>query len=188
MAGKPKIKIMVASTVYHFQTDLEQICAELKGFGYQVMNSHIGTIRSLGNDPTQACLQAVDECDFFLGVILPFYGSGITHQEIQRAIAVDKPRCFLAHRDVTVARKLFEQYMYTNIPARTKNPAFNFRRTSVMDDIRVIDMYNEAIQDAHPITNRRWAHEFTKYHLDGAPYIKTQFSDVTVVRNFIANY
>jgi Domain of unknown function (DUF4062) len=182
------VKIMVASTIYHFKTEIEQICATLKGFGYHVINSHIGTVRNLGDDPPKACLNAVVHCDFFLGIILPSYSSGITHQEIQKAIAIDKPRCFLVDRDVTVARKLLEQFMYLDIKKRIKDPAFKFSKTSVLDDIRVIDMYNEAIQDTHPIHNRRWAHEFTRYHLDGAPYIDTQFSDMAFVRNYVDNY
>lgn len=184
----PPIKLMVASTVYHFKSDLEQLCATLKGFGYHVMNSHIGTIPALGKPPLQACLDAVAECDFFLGVIVPYYGSGITHDEIRRAIELDKPRCFLAHRDVTVARKLLEQYMYSDVKARLKNPAFTFKKTSVLDDIRVVDMYNEAIQDGFPVGNRRWAHEFTNYSLDGAPYINTQFRDMEKVREFVTGY
>lgn len=179
---------MVASTVYNFKTDLEQICSTLTGFGYHVINSHIGTIKSLGHDPTKACLKAVAECDFFLGIILPHYGSGITHQEISKSIELDKPRCFLVHRDVTVSRKLLEQFIYTDIKNRVKNPSFIFKKTSVLENIKVIDMYNEAIQDDQPIMNRRWAHEFTNYNLDGSPFIITQFEDKKEVEKFISEY
>ena len=59
MAAKPKLKIMVASTVYNFEDHLNQICAILIGFGYEVWNSHIGTIPTGKRDvklrPIQVC-------------------------------------------------------------------------------------------------------------------------------------
>jgi len=51
------------------------------------------------------------------------------------------------------------------------------KKTRVMDDLRVIDMYNEAIGDGLSIKNRLWAHEFYNYNIDGSRFVKTQFSD-----------
>lgn len=42
---KYKPTIMVSSSVYGFQNELSQICALLKKMGYEVWNSHIGTIK-----------------------------------------------------------------------------------------------------------------------------------------------
>ena len=35
-------------------------------------------------------------------------------------------------------------------PHRSLNPAFTYQPTKLMDDIRVIDMYNDTIQNAIP--------------------------------------
>ena len=101
-----KLKLMVASTVYQFEDSLEQICAVLNGFGYEVWNSHIGTIPV---DPTlsnlENCVSAVKNCDLFLGIVRSQYGSGvvgdisITHAECREAVRLRIPRWFLAHRD-----------------------------------------------------------------------------------------
>ena len=57
-----------------------------RDFEYKVLNSCIGSIYvAPGVSNTEACLRAVDECDFFFGIILPRYGSGITHEEFTRA-------------------------------------------------------------------------------------------------------
>lgn len=86
---------MVSSAVYGFEKDIRQICATIESFKskkyeYEVLNSHIGTIYvAPGISNQEACLRAVDDCDFFLGIILPRYGSGITHDEFKRAIQLD---------------------------------------------------------------------------------------------------
>lgn len=171
-----KIKVMVSSSVYQFTPELDQLCATLKGYGYHVLNSHIGTIYPVpGQDPKTSCLAAVEECDFFFGIILPFYGSGITQAEFEKAIALDKPRGFLAHHDVTFARQLLHQFMYTK--SSTRNTFQLKKKTPVMDDLRVIDMYNMAVGDGQPINKRLWAQEFLKYSLDGATFVDTLFSD-----------
>jgi hypothetical protein len=105
--------IMVSSTVHGFEPLLDQVFAALQGFGYRVWMSHKGTIPVHSrNTAFQSCLEAVEHCDAFLGIITGRYGSGvasgersITHQEIRRAVELDKLRWFLVHRDVTVARE-----------------------------------------------------------------------------------
>ncbi|MFN6380664.1 MAG: DUF4062 domain-containing protein [Flavobacteriales bacterium] len=181
---KEVIKIMVSSTVYGFEKDLRVLCATIESYKsqeyeYKVLNSHIGTVYvAPGISNTEACLRAVDECDFFLGIILPRYGSGITHQEFTRAIEQDKPRGFLSHYSVRYARELLAQYMYTNKKERVRNPDFEFEKTSVFEDVRIIDMYNEAIQDSKPIDQRRWAHEFGHFDGDEMKFIETEFKDI----------
>jgi hypothetical protein len=58
-------------------------------------------------------LTAVEKTDLFLCVIAPQYGSGVvpeqlgfTHQELLKAIKLDKPRWILAHHNVPFARSL----------------------------------------------------------------------------------
>src|SRR5690349_10224336 len=106
------LRLMVASSVYGFETDLDQICGVLDTYGYSVMNSRRGTIPTHpGKTNKDNCLDAVRECDVFLGIIRPFYGSGvvgersITHEEVRLAIELNKPRWFLVHGHVTFARQ-----------------------------------------------------------------------------------
>ena len=156
-----KIKIMVGSTVYGFENELYQIVALLQTLGYEVLNSHVGTIKvnpKLSN--LENCLNAVDECDLFLGIIRPYYGTGIigekniTFEEIKRAIELKKPYWFLVHRDVVFARKLF---------------------TKIKDADKI----------EITLRNGNWAQEF--YRLDEMSiYIKTQFEDRTFIENILA--
>jgi len=178
------IKIMVSSTVYGFEKDLRQLCAAIENyksrdFEYKVLNSCIGSIYvAPGVSNTEACLRAVNECDFFFGIILPRYGSGITHEEFTSAIQLDKPRGFLSHFSVRYARELLAQYMYTNISKRVPNPDFKFSKTPVFEDARIIDMYNEAIQDGLPLDQRRWAHEFGHFDGDEMKFVETEFKNI----------
>ena len=180
-----KIKIMVGSTVYGFENELYQIVALLQTLGYEVLNSHVGTIKvnpKLSN--LENCLNAVDECDLFLGIIRPYYGTGIigdkniTFEEIKRAIELKKPYWFLVHRDVVFARKLFTKIKDADKIEVRKNNFF---------DPRSIDVYNYVIKNHIPITlrNGNWAQEF--YRLDEMSiYIKTQFEDKTFIENILA--
>jgi Domain of unknown function (DUF4062) len=183
------IKIMVSSAVYGFEKDIKQLCATITSyqsteFEYEVLNSHIGSIYvAPGASNAEACLRAVDECDFFFGVIYPRYGSGITHQEFTRAIELDKPRGFLSHFSVRYARELLAQYMYTDIKKRVRNPAFTFLKTPVFEDAKIIDMYNEAIQDSKPLEQRRWAHEFGHFDGDEMKFVKTEFQNINRLKN-----
>jgi hypothetical protein len=72
------LRLMVASSVYGFETDLDQICGVLDTYGFTVMNSRMGTIPPHPDKSNREnCLEAVRNCDVFLGIIRPFYGSGI---------------------------------------------------------------------------------------------------------------
>ncbi len=182
--AREEIKIMVSSAVYGFEKDLRQLCATIesyksKEYQYRVLNSHIGSIYvAPGVSNAEACLRAVNDCDFFFGIILPRYGSGITHQEFERAISLDKPRGFLSHYSVRYARELLAQYMYSDIPNRTLRSGFTFHKTPVFEDIRIIDMYNQAIQDGLPIDQRRWSHEFGHYDGDEMKFVETEFKNI----------
>ena len=184
--AKQKIKIMLTSTVYNFKTEIEQIYATLTGYGYDVLCSHMGTIYNVpGKSPEESCLLAVEECDFFFGIIYPFYGSGITHAEFKRAIELNKPRGFLAHHDVAFARQLLQQFMID--ATGTKTGFALVKKTPVMDDLRVIDMYNDAVGDGLPLNKRLWAQEFYKYTLDGSAFVATQFGNKERFRKDLEN-
>lgn len=179
---------MVSSTVYGQEPFLNQIYGVLCGYGYDVWMSHMGTVPT---DPRlsafESCLAAVERCDAFLGIITGRYGSGvakgersITHQEIARAVELGKPRWFLVHHDVVVARQLLRQFRFGR-DGRPKR--LRFQRTAILDDIRVLEMYEAAIQQDRPLLARvgNWAQEF--FSPENAPrFVDAQFRDQERVR------
>ena len=188
MAKKNKIKIMVASTVYQNRDLLLQICGILNTYGYHVINSEYGTLHPpLGMNNTNACIAAVAECDIFFGIINPIYSTGITHLEFQRAITIDKPRRFIAHSFVTFSRKLLVQYMYADA-AKTQRNDFEIQSTSVMDSVKVIDMYNDAVQINLAYEERKyhWVQEFFRPD-EALRHVETLFRDTKQVERELAN-
>lgn len=190
-APMPKIKVMVASTIFGYEDQLEQICATLQGYKYEVWNSHMKTIPvHPGLSNTENCLRAVESCDVFFGIIRPRYGAvpggefSITHQEMLRAIELKRPRWFIAHRDISIARQLLKQYMY--VENGDLNPTFSFSRTEVFDDIRLINLYNATILNDVAPEDRvgHWVDEFFRVG-DILNVIKTQFSDHKRVREIV---
>lgn len=174
---KQKLKIMVSSTVHGSDSDLNQIHGILKGYGYDVIMSKNGTVYvPIGVSNEEACLQAVEDCDLFLGVIFPRYGSGITHKEFSKAIEIDKPRWFISHHFIDYTRQLMKQFMFDANGVRND---FQIRSTPVLDNIKVVDMYNEAIQNHLDSDKRKshWAQPFFKT-ADTFDFLKTQFGDM----------
>lgn len=184
--SKRKLKIMVGSTVYGFEDQLSQIVAQLQLLDYEVLNSHNGSIKvnpKLSN--LDNCIKAVEECDLFLGIIRPFYGTGnigdknITFEEIKKAIELRKPYWFLVHRDVVFARELFKYLTLKSgdeiVVSRNK-----------LFDPRTIEIYEYVIENHIPVTlrNGNWAQQF--YRLDEMmTYINTQFTDKDFVENIL---
>ncbi len=72
-----KLKILVSSVVYGYEDLLESVYSLLEEFGYEVLMSYKGTI-PINPDISAmtSCLNAVKQCDLFLGIILPRYGTG----------------------------------------------------------------------------------------------------------------
>lgn len=183
MTADGKIEIMIASSVYNYEDQINEICGILEQMGYHPISSHYKTMPT---DPSKSnlenCLIAAQKCDAFFGIIRPFYGSGIigetsiTHEEMKTAIALKKPRWFIAHRDIRVARELFKQYRY--LPDRSLNPDFVYQPTKLLDDIRVIDMYNDTIlNDINPAERiGHWTDEYFMMQ-DIKKVIQTQFHD-----------
>lgn len=186
-----KIRVMVASTVFGFEDQIEQVCSTLQAYGYEVWNSHIKTIPvHPGRSNTDNCLMAVESCDVMFGILRPRYGAdpdgdlSITHQEMLHAIHLKKPRWFIAHRDISIARQLLKQYMY--LEDGSPNPAFTFRKTQVLDDIRLVQQYNDTILNDIPANERigHWVDEYFRLG-DILGCIKTQFSDSKRIRAVI---
>lgn len=170
---QPKLKILVSSVVYGYEDLLESIYALLETFGYEVLMSHKGTVPIDPDDSAMNnCLQAVDECDLFLGLILPRYGSGkettkglsITHRETLKAIEDNKPRWFLVHEHVAIARQLLAPYRDDSAkPDFRLMPGIEFKSTPILSDLRVLEMFEAAMRhDIADVAERRgnWVQPF----------------------------
>lgn len=192
---EPMPVILVSSCVYGIEDLLDQIYGVLNGLGYKVWMSHKGTIPvAPGKSNFQNCLDAVDNCDLFLGIITPSYGSGrqgtelsITHQELLRAIEKGKLRWVLAHDHVVFARQLLRQYRFND--DGTPNPTFTFSETPVLNDIRVIDMYEAAIRHDVRLAERtgNWVQQYYR-HVDAVQFVTAQFGDVDAIKAILAQW
>jgi hypothetical protein len=184
--GNPRLKILVSSVVRGYEDMLESIYAILDQ-DYDVIMSHKGT---LPVDPEisamNSCVQAVDDCDLFLGIILPRYGSGkeeadglsITHREAIRAIELNKPRWFLVHEHVAIARELLKPYHDED---RTDGfhlkPGITFGKTPILSDLRVIDLYELAMRhDISEVKHRKgnWVQPYGPEY-DARLFVNAQF-------------
>jgi hypothetical protein len=172
---KPKLKILVSSSVYGFEELLESVYGLLEGYGYEVLMSHKGTIPV---DPKISamdnCLECVEKCDLFLGIILPGYGTGkesdkalsITHREILRAIELNLPRWFLVHEHVAVSRQLLQQFRDEKKEGFKLKAGMDFKKTSVLSDLRVLEMYEAATREEIPKVAKRTGNWLQKFNPD----------------------
>lgn len=196
---------MLSSTVYAWEDQVEQIAGVLTGYGYDVLNSHVGTIvPTAGASNFAACLAAVAECDYFLGIIRGTYGSGkpaasglgddqisITHAEQRRAIQLDKPRLFLVEEKVANARQLLRPLLGRLRTApldERKVPVWDLplaagekaplKHNPVIDDLRVLAMYEEALLSETDLAARHdhWCQPFHRLP-DILRIVRTRFED-----------
>lgn len=190
----PRLSVMVSSTVYGIEDLLEQIYALLTRFGYDVWMSHRGTIEVKSTEHAfESSLKAVESCDIFFGLITPQYGSGvpkgeisITHQEIIRAIELNKPRWFLAHEFVVFARLLMHGLGHKSAKQRAD---LAFDKAGSLDDLRVIDMYDAATLNDVAFRERKgnWVQKF--YSNDDALLFATaQFHRYGEIEQFLTNH
>ncbi|MBP6872628.1 MAG: DUF4062 domain-containing protein [Bacteroidales bacterium] len=191
MTADGNIEIMIASTVYGFEDQLKWTCALFEELEYRPVNSHYKTMPvNPAKSNKENCLDAVRNADCVFGIIRPFYGSGkiggtsITHEEMKLAIEIKKPHWFVVHRDVRVARELLKQFMYNKAGGPKKD--FKFKPLKIFDDIRLIDLYNDTIQNGVPPEQRigHWTDEYLEFD-DIKKIIKTQFSDKLRVMDII---
>lgn len=153
--------------------------------------SHKGTMPVISTKTAfQNCLDAVERCDLFLGIITPSYGSGvasgqlsITHQEIRLAIKLNKPRWMLSHENVVFARRLLidlQLWPLTSTSLKLKKGAKS------ISDLRVLQMYEEAIQNLIPLEERagNWVQQFSSDE-DVLLFATSQFSRYQEAERFI---
>lgn len=204
---KPPLKLMVSSTVYGIEELLDQVYSLLTNFGYEVWASHKGTVTVYPHMTAfGSCLKAVEDCDLFVSIITPQYGTGvdgselsITHQELLTAIQLNKPRWVMAHDHVVFARALLRKFGWRDAASRTEGLSklgFNDKKSmdqlkrtegKVIDDLRVIDMYDAAAR--HDITvlkdrQGNWVQKFSRPE-DVRLYAATQFSRYQQVERFL---
>lgn len=195
MAQKPKLIVMVSSTVYGIEELLDRVYAILTNFGYEVWMSHKGTVPVLPNKTAfENCLDAVQQCDLFLGIITTQYGSGkedkealsITHQELLKAIELNKPRWILAHDHVVFARSLLR---YMGHGTAKKRDALKLKPNNIIDDLRVIEMYEAAIRHDINIKDRKgnWVQKFVTGD-DAQLFASAQFYRYQEVERFIEEH
>jgi hypothetical protein len=182
-AKQTKLTVMVSSSVRHKEPMLDQVYGVLDGFGYKVWMSYRGTVPIIpGKSTFDSCLIAVQRCDLFFGIITPHYGSGavlgdlaITHRELLKAIELGKPRFMLAHEQVVTARRLLMDLGYKDAAARA---ALTLRKGAVVvDNLRLIDMYEAATREDLPIADRtdNWVQPY-KTPPEALLYTEEQFS------------
>ncbi|NVO66456.1 DUF4062 domain-containing protein [Methanofollis tationis] len=191
MKSNKKLTIMVSSTVYGIEELLDRIYTLLTEFGYEVWMSHKGTMPVFSQHSAfENCIAGVTNCDLFLGLITPHYGSGkdadglsITHLELRKAIELNKPRWLLAHDHVIFARSLLNHLGYKGESGREK---LSLEKNQILDDLRVIDMYEEAILSQKPLQDRQgnWVQKFGSDD-DAALFAMAQFSRYQEVEAFV---
>ena len=192
MKNKKKLTILVSSTVHGIEELLDRVYTLLTNEDYEVWMSHKGTLPVFSKHSAyENCIQAVKKCDLFLGIITTNYGSGIqkncksiTHNELLKAIEINKPRWLLSHDHVVYARKLLEDLGYKGKNGRKKLSLKN--NASSLEDMRVLDMYEEAAlkhKDAN-MANGNWVQKFGSNE-DALLFTSAQFSRYLEVEEFI---
>ena len=198
------IKVFVSSTVYDFETDLRRIFLTLDSFGYDVYMSKEGTIplnSRLSN--LVNCVNGVEECDVFLGIVRPLIGSGvlekegrsITAQEFDRAIELGMPRFILADYRVEFAHKLLKlmDCDTDSIPLNKEKVEVNEQNENVVKLFpnnvvhgECVEIYRLAIQNHLKPKYRvgNWAQPY-KDSEDIQRFIESQFKDVERIKSLI---
>jgi hypothetical protein len=167
--------ILISSSVYDKDDLLNQVFATLEGIGYEVWMSDKGTMPVDSKlNAFENCLQAVEKCDLFLGIISGYYGSGvegandsITHQELSKAIKLEKHRWFLVDHDVLVIRNFVKSIKSAekkhNLEICSK---LELRQHDPISDMRILKMYDEATRADLDLKHRvgNWVQHFKNAH------------------------
>lgn len=200
-AERNHIRVFVSSTVYEFETELSRVFAQLDGYGYDVCMSKEGTVplnSRLSN--LVNCVNAVEECHVFLGIIRPLTGTGIlepngrsiTAQEFDRAIEIGMPRFVLADYRVEFAHK-FLKLMGQDLAAIP-----NYKEREVTRDGKkvwerkpnlivhgeCVDVYRKTVQDHVPRPMDRvgnWAQPYKDFD-DISRFVEAQFRNVERIK------
>jgi hypothetical protein len=144
--------------------------------------SHKGTIPTNSDESSiGSCLNAVNNCDMFLGLITTNYGTTMdgvisaTHSEFKRAIELNKRRWFLVNDRVVFARQLLRKLGYNNKENRCKLASNAL--APYISNIQIFDMYEEALNKHEQEGNVtvRWVQEYDR-DTDALLFTASQFS------------
>ena len=196
------IKVMISSTVYNFEDQLDQIEAVLKSLGYDTILSKNGSVFA---DPRYGnfkdCLEAVSECDIFFGIIRPNCGTGqigdycITYEEFKKARELAKPSWFVVDYRVLYAKELFRILKYKNPDDSSNKPGtkvldlFESRNLKEFDPL-CLDMLDyvdkKDVKDYWSRTNH-WRHEYHRL-TDITDFINNQFGNQQRIMDVLNEY
>jgi len=204
MTTKRKPILMVSSAVFGFEELLDRIYASLAQMNYEIWMSYKGTMPVYPElTALESCKLAVRECDLFLGIILPRYGSGkekpeddsITHDEMREAIRLKKPRWILAHDHVVFARGFLDKLGFTT---REKRHKLKLVKSPIFEELRIVDIYEMATRrDVEVYKDRagNWVQTFGspedaqlfaisqfRRFQEAEAFVKDTFGDVKAVR------
>lgn len=190
---KKDTKLMLASTVYGFEDQLSKIIHDVAKRDFNVLSSFQGSIKVNPNlSNLENCVHAVDEANWFLGIVRPYYGTGnikeknITFEEIKTAIQLKKRRWFYIHRDVIFAEKIMGSIQVNNPEdSKTEIPNVLLPNQSIAKE--AIDLYNHVIKNDEKqleLRNGNWAQEFFVF-TEALIYVRSQFLDFKFVENLL---
>lgn len=204
-AERNHIKVFVSSTVYDFESTLRKVFAQLDSYGYDVYMSKEGTIPLDSRKSNLVnCVDAVSECDVFLGFVRPLVGSGvlekggrsITAQEFDEAYRLPMPHFVLADYRVEFAHKflnLMRQDLskipsfFVNTEKKEDGSVIEVRKPNLVVHAECVEIYRLAIQnDIRPASRRvgNWAQPY--FDETGIMlFIEGQFKNVEHIRSLI---
>ena len=196
----PTPNIMLSTSVYGFENEISQICALLKVLGYNVWNSHLGTVRvNSAMSNLENCLKGVENCDVFLGFIRPLSGTGIlkpgeksiTAQEFDVAFRAGMPRFVLADYRVVFARQFTNMMKIPigdipNYVEKARSDGSMVERPNRVIHSESIELYNIAIKNnTLPISRKgNWVQEYKNLQ-DVMLHVEAQFKDVERIKKLI---
>ena len=189
----PKLRLMVSSTVYGLEGFLDQVFAILEGYGYEVWMSHKGTVPTNPKKTAFShCLEAVNACDAFLGIITGSYGSGvgpnrrsITHRgPVERAC--NSRRRYGSGASSCGDRPATPEAVPLQRRRQEEAAQPFFKKTAVLEDIRVLEMYESASRHSLSLSRRagNWVQEYSS-HTDALRFIEAQFKEPARIRRFL---
>ena len=207
MTEDGKYVIMISSSVYHFEDQLLQIASYLRTLGYDVILSMDGSINvhPFKHNFTN-CLEAVAECDLFVGIIRPYAGSGqvngvcITYEEMKKARELHKPSWFVVSENVMQIREFLHVMRIKQKISRNKILSFfcnsNLQKIKVLDlfettdkqkfDPMCLEMVNFVIQPEVSFEERinNWCQNY-RYVSDITHFLGEQFSNTQFIENIL---
>lgn len=166
--------VFVASSVYGHEDLLEHIYGILMKIGYKVWMSHKGTVPvTPGKSNAQICLDAVKNAGCFIGILTGRSGSGkypgekyIFYKEVELAIELNRPRWFLVHHDVAVARNVLRPML---------EKGSEFVPSNIIKDKEVLEIYeliHKPTKGFYEDTDR-WIQEY-RSNDEAEKYVQTQ--------------